>query len=175
MLIAHSRRLSHELHLVDSSEMLAHLPDYDDVHKTAAFYPQCPELIERLSGRTDAVIVYSVLQYLFVETNLWSFLDATLSLLSPGGALLLGDIPNMSMRRRFFDSDTGVLFHQAFTGSDEKPEVVHDRLVPGQIDDSVVMAILMRARMAGFHGYVMPQPAKLPLANRREDILIIRP
>ncbi|MDB6162998.1 MAG: hypothetical protein JWL98_430, partial [Xanthomonadaceae bacterium] len=61
------------------------------------------------------------------------------------------------------------------TGSDEKPEVDNHRIVPGQIDDSVVMAILMRARLAGFHGYVLPQPAKLPLANRREDILIIRP
>jgi hypothetical protein len=39
----------------------------------------------------------------------------------------------------------------------------------------VVFAVLQRARAAGFHAYVLPQPAHLPLANRREDILIVRP
>jgi len=46
---------------------------------------------------------------------------------------------------------------------------------PDQIDDSIVFAILQRARAAGFHSYVLPQAPHLPLANRREDILVIRP
>ena len=101
MLIAHSRALGQELHLIDSAEMLAQLEDAEGVHKTAAFYPDCPDLLERLRGRTDAIIVYSVLHYIFVDTNLFRFLDQTLALLAPGGGLLLGDIPNISARKRF--------------------------------------------------------------------------
>ena len=175
MLIAHSRELGQELHLVDSAEMLVQLEDSEGLHKTAAFYPDCPELLAQLRGRTDAVIVYSVLQYIFVDTNLFRFLDQTLTLLAPGGSLLLGDIPNVSMRRRFFASDTGKQFHRDFTGGEEDPVVVHGQVEDGQIDDAVVFAILQRARAAGFHAYVIPQPSQLPLANRREDILIVRP
>ncbi len=175
MLIAHCRELGQELHLVDSAEMLDHLEDAEGVHKHAAFYPECPELLARLRGRADAVIVYSVLQYIFVDTNLFKFLDATLALLAPGGALLIGDIPNVSMRKRFFASDTGKTFHKAFTGTDTDPEVAHHQIEHGQIDDAVVFGILQRARAAGFNAYALPQPSQLPLANRREDILIIRP
>lgn len=175
LLIDHCRRLSQELHLVDSSEMLDQLGEHEGVHKTAAFYPDCPQLLEQLAGRTDAIIVYSVVQYIFVDTSLWTFLDATLALLAPGGMLLLGDIPNNSMRKRFFASDTGRAFHRAFTGRDEDPVVAWNRIEPGQMDDAVIFAILQRARAAGFHAYVMPQPHVLPLANRREDILVVRP
>ena len=43
------------------------------------------------------------------------------------------------------------------------------------IDDAVVFALLQRSRLAGFDAYVVPQDSALPMANRREDILIIRP
>lgn len=175
MIIDDAARLGQTLHLVDSAEMLALLPDGDNLAKTAAFYPDCPELLEALAGRVDAAIVYSVLHYIFVDTNLWRFLDATLALLAPGGHLLLGDIPNISMRKRFFDSGTGKAFHRAFTGRDEDPEVSHNTIEPGVIDDAVVFAILQRARAAGFHAFVLPQPDTLPMHNRREDILIVRP
>lgn len=175
MIIDDTQRLGQSLYLVDSAEMLALLPDREGLSKTAAFYPECPELLAALAGRVDAVIVYSVLQYIFVDTNLWRFLDATLALLAPGGHLLLGDIPNVSMRKRFFDSDTGKQFHRDFTGRDEDPVVAHNTVEPGVIDDAVVFALLQRARAAGFHGYVLPQPEALPMHNRREDVLIIRP
>lgn len=175
MLIAHCREHGQELHLVDSAEMLGQLEDGEGLQKTVAFYPDCPELLAKLHGRTDAIIVYSVVQYIFVDTNLFRFLDQTLALLAPGGSLLLGDIPNVSMRRRFFASGTGRQFHRDFTGGNDDPVVVHGQIEDGQIDDAVVFAILQRARAAGFNGYVMPQPSHLPLANRREDILIVRP
>ncbi|MCY7353812.1 MAG: class I SAM-dependent methyltransferase [Lysobacter sp.] len=175
MLIRHAGERRQELHLVDSAEMLDQLDDAPGVSKTAAFFPDCPELLERLAGRVDAVIVYSVLHYIFVDTNLWRFLDTTLRLLAPGGSLLLGDIPNVSMRKRFFASDTGKRFHREFTGHDEDPEIQYNQIEPNCIDDAVIFAILQRARSAGFNAYVMAQPAHLPLANRREDIVITRP
>ena len=175
MLMELCARQNHRLLLVDSAEMLAQLPDAPHVDKIPGRYPEvAPELRER-AGTFDAILAYSVVQYAFAEDNLWSFLDRSLSLLAAGGWLLLGDIPNSSMRKRFFASDAGVRCHQAFTGTDEIPQVEFNQIEPGQMDDSVVMAVLMRARMQGFHGFVVPQAAALPMANRREDILIQRP
>jgi len=175
MLMERAARLHQHLHFVDSAEMLWQLPDAPNLRKTAALFPDCPELIDALRGRVDGLIVYSVLQYIVIDTSLTRFLDAALSLLAPAGALLIGDIPNVSARKRFFASDAGKQFHREFTGRDEDPEVRHLVVEDGAIDDSVVFAILQRARASGFHSYVLPQPAHLPLANRREDILIVRP
>ena len=46
---------------------------------------------------------------------------------------------------------------------------------PDQIDDGIVLALLARARAHGFHAWVLPQAAALPMASRREDVLIRRP
>jgi len=53
--------------------------------------------------------------------------------------------------------------------------VSFNRLEPSVMDDSVVFAVLARARAQGFHAWVVPQAVDLPMANRREDILIRRP
>jgi hypothetical protein len=123
----------------------------------------------------DAIVAYSVIQYVFAEGNLWDFIDRCLSLLNDGGEIFLGDIPNVTMRKRFFSSSDGVRVHQAYTGKQEVPEVVFNRPEPGRIDDSVVLSVLARARAAGYHAWVLPQGEALPMANRREDILIRKP
>ena len=43
------------------------------------------------------------------------------------------------------------------------------------ITPGMVLALLARARAQGFHAWALPQAAELPMANRREDILIRRP
>jgi hypothetical protein len=130
---------------------------------------------EKFTGRIDVIIAYSVIQYVFTEGNLWNFLDRCLALLSEGGEILFGDVPNISMRKRFFSSQAGAVSHRNFTGKNERPEVVFNNLEIGQMDDSVVLAILARARSQGFHAWVVPQALSLPMANRREDILIRKP
>lgn len=175
LLIGQCRAQDHQLLLVDSAEMLAHLADEPFIRKWAAYFPDCPALFADFAGRVDVLICYSVFHYIFTESNVFRFIDRSLELLAPGGQLLIGDIPNMSKRKRFFASANGVSFHQAFTGTNEIPTVRHGVIEPEQIDDAVVMAIVGRARAAGFDAYVLPQPAELPMANRREDILIIRP
>lgn len=175
MLVEHCRARSHDLALVDSTEMLAHLPDGPHIEKLAALFPNCPQFIESHIGVFDAILSYSVLHYVLVDAGFFRFLDACLALLAPGGALLLGDIPNVSKRKRFFASEAGVRFHQAFMKTTERPEVRFNQIEPDQIDDAVVIAIVQRARSQGFDGYVVPQSPELPMANRREDILITRP
>lgn len=175
LLIEHCKNNQHELIFLDSQEMLNLLPDQKGITKIAGFYPACAEQLSPWKGRINAIICYSVLHYIFKEAAFWKFIDISLGMLSPGGQLLLGDIPNVSKRKRFFSSDNGIRFHQEFMQTMERPVVLFNRIEEDLIDDTVVMAILQRARTQGFDAYVLPQPPCLPMANRREDILIVRP
>jgi hypothetical protein len=175
MLVEHCRAHCHKLHLADSAEMLAHLPDEPFISKLPALYPNCPEFIAANQEQLNVILCYSVLHYVFVDVPFFQFLDSSLSLLAPGGQFLIGDIPNTSKRKRFFASETGVRFHRQFMKTSEAPVVEFNRIETGLIDDAVIMSILQRARAAGFDAYVVPQNSALPMANRREDILILRP
>jgi hypothetical protein len=163
----------HELVFVDSAEMLAHHPDHPALTKIAARFPD--EFPDGYAGRADAVLVYSVIQYAFVDASIFTFLDAALDLLAPGGHLLVGDLPNASMRRRFLASASGRAHHRAYSGRDEDPEVRFNVIDHGEIDDAVAIALLARARAGGFHAWLVPQASALPMANRREDLLVQRP
>lgn len=175
MLINLCRENGHTLKLIDNAEMLGQLPNEPFIEKIAALYPNCPDVISRLQGKVDIILCYSVLHYILVDAAFFRFLDTSLSLLAPCGQMLIGDIPNISKRKRFFASETGVRFHQEFMKTSERPSVVFNKIEPDQIDDAVVFALLQRARLAGFDAYVLPQNSALPMANRREDILITRP
>jgi len=172
-LVDHCGRQQHTLLLVDSAEMLAHLPEKPFVEKYLGPYPAANSDFERYAGKIDAILCYSVFHYIFAEGNAFEFLDFSLRLLAPGGAMLIGDIPNQSMRHRFFSSDAGRAYHRHFTGADTEPQL--GGYAPGKPDDAVVFAMAARARNAGFHGYILPQSHGLPMANRREDILIRSP
>ncbi len=167
--------MDHTLILVDSAEMLSRLPDKRFIKKVAAYYPVCEELFKAYSGKIDVILTYSVMHYVFAESNVWDFLDQSLALLAQGGAMLIGDIPNVSKRKRFFSSPRGIAFHQQYTGTQERPEVTFNNIERSKIDDAVILSLMMRARQQGFSAYVLPQSDDLPMANRREDILIIKP
>jgi hypothetical protein len=175
MMIDLCRERGHQLLLVDSEEMLAHLPDNDFIHKFPAYYPQCEPLFKEYSSKVDVLLTYSVLHMVFADGNFWDFLDRSLELLAEGAQMMIGDIPNISKRRRFFSSSNGIKFHQQFMNTQSQPEVHFNRLERRQIDDSVILAIISRARNQGFDAYLLPQPPGLPFANRREDVLIRRP
>jgi SAM-dependent methyltransferase len=175
LLAGHCKVHGHHLALVDSAEMLALLPEAPFIEKRAARFPDCTEFIDENQGAFDAILCYSVLHYVLIDVAFFRFLDAMLSLLAPGGQLLIGDIPNVSKRKRFFVSEAGKRFHREFMKVDEDPAVAFNRIEYDQIDDAVVMALLQRARAAGFDAYVLPQASTLPMANRREDILVTRP
>lgn len=175
MLIELCRSKGHTLILIDSAEMLSRLPDGPFVKKIAGYYPQSEDLFADFANKVDVILSYSVLHYVFAESNVWDFLDRSLVLLSPGGEMLIGDVPNVSKRKRFFSSPAGIKFHQEFMQTNEEPAVSFNQIEPGQIDDAVILSLLMRARNQGCDAYVLPQRADLPMANRREDILIRKP
>jgi hypothetical protein len=175
MLIGLCAEQGHQFHLVDSPEMLSQLPDCGGIRKHPGKFPQCRDELAEMRGQVQVILCYSVFHYVFVEASAFEFVDVMLELLSPGGEALIGDIPNISKRRRFFRSAAGAAFHRSFTGTETLPAVEYDVPVPGSIDDAVVAAMVARARAGGADAYVLPQPATLPMANRREDILIRKP
>jgi hypothetical protein len=175
MLIDRCNAQGHRLVLVDSDEMLAQLPDASFIDKRPGLFPKCFDQMTDLCGQVHVLICYSVFHYIFVEANPFEFIDRSLELLAPGGEFLIGDIPNLSKRRRFFSSSAGIAFHRESTGADTAPDVQFNVTTPRMIDDSVVLSVLQRARASGADAYVLPQPDGLPMSNRREDVLIRRP
>ena len=123
----------------------------------------------------DIILAYSVFQYPFSEGNAYQFLDICLGALKDGGQILIGDIPNISMRKRFFSSPTGISYHQTFTNTDSVPEIKFNQLEIGKIDDTFLLSMLARARSFGYNAWIIPQSIGLNMANRREDILIAKP
>jgi hypothetical protein len=172
LLIEHTRLHQQRLLLIDSPEMLAHLPDPPHVVKLPGMFPtNHAETTETV----DVILCYSVLQYVFVDTSIYSFLDQALLLLRSGGEMLVGDIPNASKRKRFLSSPAGRAYHREFTGSTCDPNVIWNAPEAGAIDDAVVIGLVLRARAAGADAYLLPQAPELPMANRREDLLIRKP
>lgn len=177
LLIDLCRQRGHTLALVDSPEMLALLPDAPGVTvKCAGLFPKnAADAAQALGGPADAILCYSVLHYIYLDFNLFDFIDALVAMLAPEGRALVGDIPNHSKRRRFFATERGQAFHRAFTGSDQPYEVAYDQPAPGKIDDAVLTGLIQRAQAAGCDAYLLPQGAGLPMANRRDDLLLVRP
>jgi len=170
------RKYNHKLSFVDSPEMLALIQKEAHVTEYAGIFPTAMGAdYDTLVGKFNVIIAYSVIQYVYAEGNLWDFVDRCLLLLADGGEILFGDVPNLSMRKRFFASEQGVKTHHKFTGKEEKPKVCFNKIELGQMDDTVVLSILGRARAQGFNAWVVPQAPSLPMANRREDILIRKP
>ena len=74
----------HTALLVDSAEMLAHHADGAATARSSPVASPTARNCSTKRGRVDALLAYSVLHYVFVEANVFAFLDAALELLAPG-------------------------------------------------------------------------------------------
>lgn len=173
LLIGQAERLGQQVVMIDHEAMLSQLPPSPAVTLASGRFPE--DLAAAGGDGFDAILIYSVLQIVIVDANPFAFVDAALSLLRSGGQLLVGDIPNISKLRRFLASDAGARHHQAYMRTAEAPEVPAFALPSDRIDDGLAMGLMHRARNAGFDAYLLPQAADLPMANRREDLLVVRP
>ena len=175
MLIEYAKQQGHHLILVDAPEMLDQLPHTPNQTRIPGRFPDCAEALEPWWAQVDILICYSVFHYVVPDRDWLLFIDHAMALLADGGEMLIGDIPNISKRKRFLASPAGIAFHQAFMNTSEAPEVTFNRVEPGQIDDTLLMSVVMRARSSGYDAYWLPQDSSLPMANRREDLLIRKP
>jgi cyclopropane fatty-acyl-phospholipid synthase-like methyltransferase len=168
---------NHSLTLLDSEEMHQNLSMAvrSGTKQVNAEFPYCPDFIYEHENKFDSILCYSVIQYPFLESSVIKFLDSMLVLLKPSGRLLIGDIPNLSMKKRFLNSSAGKAFHEQYFGQNSQVDTDFNTISFNKMDDSVVIGLILRARAAGFHAYLVPQSDDLPLSNRREDILIVNP
>jgi hypothetical protein len=170
-----SEKQGHSLVAVDSEEMLRQLPPSRSLKCVYGAFPDCIDNIRTVLTQFNAILVYSVVQYIFASANIWSFVDHACSLLAPGGRLLIGDIPNASRRKRFLASQSGREFHRMHYDANTSPVTNFNQLDVGEIDDAVVLGIVARLRTGGYDAYLVPQSETLPMANRREDLLVVKP
>lgn len=174
-IISHCEARKHALHMLDSAEMLACLPESRSMTKIPGRFPQNLEFVRQAGvGEFDAIIMYSVLHNAMIDANPFSFIDEAVSLLAPGGGLLIGDLPNISKRNRFFASETGVAYHQKFMQTTDRPTVDPYRVSLNRIDDGMVFGLMIRYRNFGFETYLLPEASDIHFCNRREDMLIVR-
>jgi SAM-dependent methyltransferase len=128
----------------------------------------------------NKIIIYSVLHYLG-QAEVDPFIKKAVSLLAPGGCMLLGDIPNLSLKMRFLESECGKLFQKKWDLLCQETEC--DMVVCeypqdpdiAEFDDECILLILRTLREMGLNAYILPQNPRLPFGNTREDILVIRP
>lgn len=136
-----------------------------------------------LEGPFDLILVYSVLHILPDAVTADRFVEAALQALTPGGALLLGDLANTDAARRFVESSWGKAFQEEYVRRRSKfqstGEAAIQKDIFGAVDprdnfvnDEFVLRILHTARTRGFSSYLLPQPPGLPFHYTREDILI---
>ena len=172
--ITNSKKYNQQLYLVDSQEMLENISEKEvsiNVHLLPGYFPKI-DLIEKKTIYFDVIIVYSVIQYVFLEQSIFNFIHNCLTLLKSGGKLIIGDIPNFSSRERFLKSSDGENF--ANNINDQKTNLIFQHENSERVDDAIIMSILSRFRNFGFETYLLPQSKELPFSNRREDILIIK-
>lgn len=126
------------------------------------------------------ILIYSVIQHCDDLATAKQFLKRALSLLPPGGRLLLGDLPNQDRKHRFGQSNSGKLasetwIRQLSGGPAHRMATLQhdDLLLP--VNDDAIFALMKFGRNEGFESYLLPQPADLPFGNTREDILFVAP
>ena len=161
-LIDQARRTNSKVILCDSQEMLSQLPDGLLVEKVEGPFPDCWTAFSKYMGSMDTIIAYSVFHYVVGYGKQYEFLNRCLDLLSHGGQLLMGDLPNYSKRARFFQSPVGIEFHQKYTGLDELPEISRNEFEKNNLDDALIFALVSHARKQGFDAYVVPRPRIYP-------------
>ena len=175
-MIALCKKNQNSLTWCDSTEMLENLPDQKSIKKIPGPFPTTFDIVKKQNPRGfDVIICYSVFHYIAFEHNIFDFLDKAILLLKDGGQMIIGDIPNASKRRRFFASKNGIKFHQNFTKSKELPKVEYNIVQEKVIDESMLDAMINRARFSGCDAYLVPQDSTLPMSNRRDDLIIRKP
>lgn len=111
----------------------------------------------------------------FGGLDLLSFIDQPLTLMAAGVQWLIGDVPNVSMRKRFFSSPSGVRVHPQFMQTSQVLKVTFSVPEGGQINDAVPIGLQLCCRAAGSDSHLLPQPETLAMTNRRELLLVRKP
>lgn len=134
-----------------------------------------------LKEKYSKILIYSVLHCLSDEREVIAFIEKALSYLKPGGSLIIGDIPNIDKKNRFFMTDFAKKIQKKHDQKilhmikkrEENIHLVHDKNLV-TFDDILIMRIMKYFREKNFETYLVPQLSNLPFCYTREDIIIKR-
>ncbi len=126
----------------------------------------------------DKIIIYSVLHCLSNIHEVLTFITRALSLLSPGGRMLIGDLPNTTKKSRFLRSTEGKKISAQWEALVREAETYEDVVLNIDtelitFDDAVVLDLIAFIRNKGFDSFLLPQSIDLPFGGSREDILVL--
>jgi trans-aconitate methyltransferase len=180
-----------------TSKLLKHVAklyalDSDNViNKFKELYPQQSANITFFSGNfmtlplclnVDKILSYSVIHCLKNEAAVFAFINKTLTLIKPGGMLLLGDVPNISHKQRFLNTPFGKEFSKKFSSEPSlNPQETEkrDKILSGiakfstDFDDKLLLKIITNYRAEGYAAYILPETGEQnAFGYTREDILI---
>ncbi len=135
----------------------------------------------RVEGTFSLILIYSVVHLLSDLDEVTQFIDKAITLLRPGGRLLVGDIPNEDRMRRFLATSRGHEVTaeyrrlQADTASPNSGfQAQRDSRVV-TIREQDIVDIASRLRSSGHDAFLLPQPTALPFGYTREDLLVHAP
>jgi len=129
-------------------------------------------------GPFDRILCYSVLPIL-PEHAVFPAIDKLVGLLSIGGKLLIGDLPNIDKKERFEISRESkrVSIKKEFEAKRSSlasvdPVNSHERHF--LFNDINNLKLISYLRQKHCEAYLLPQPLELPFGCTREDILVVR-
>ncbi|MBL1378402.1 class I SAM-dependent methyltransferase [Zobellella iuensis] len=130
-------------------------------------------------GHFNKILIYSVIHALPDNKSLDAFIDKALQLLSAGGLMLIGDIPNEDKKNRFLASRTGKIFNKEWEERralfPETESVELDYKCSISFNDELLCSLMLNIRKKGYNAHILAQPENLPFGRTREDLLIVKP
>lgn len=93
--------------------------------------------------------------------------------------MLLGDLPNISKKSRFVNSESGREIAKNWAeqikdaGGKHPLEKMESDSQLITFDDALVLDLIAFIRGKGFESFLLPQPLGLPFGGSREDILVV--
>ncbi len=133
----------------------------------------------------EKIVAYSVVHYLASMNEVIAFITKALACLQPSGRLLIGDLPNDSLRDRFARTAFGQQFTAEFqsqrVAQAAREEVVRDAMLAAQpvescaiFTDERIAEIVRHFRTCDIDAQRLPQPVDLPFGYTREDLLFVK-
>lgn len=128
----------------------------------------------------DKILIYGVLHCMSNKEEVLNFVERALSILKAGGRMLLGDLPNISKKKRFINSKTGQCVATNYaellegqTGRNISTDVRFPDSGLVIFDDAFILDLMAFIRGKGFEAFLVPEPLDLPFGGSREDILVV--
>lgn len=131
----------------------------------------------KIQKKFNKILAYSVIHYMRDINQLKVLIRKILKITLPSGKILLGEVPNISMKKRFLNSKIGKKIDQRFKVDVERlnkkyPNSMNLNNKFIRIGDKDLSSIIFYCNKLGADAYILPIENGLPFCNSRVNILI---